>query len=208
MPASGKNILLEIIFRKLTLLGLRGPHKPKRFVHNCPQPVCRYSVRHQLGFIQTASNCWTKSAEVTTSTFKLRTRSIVPASTRDRYGIAFIGEYCMAICLAECSMEPKNRLLFPPGNVGSGSPGKPSKTWGSMRCCSLIRRALLRESNSTNVSRHVESRGPAATLGRQWGRDGESHRITAIKPWLIPDGLLNTGHPRAETKTTRPWPPS
>jgi len=48
-------------------------------------------------FVQTASNRCTKSAEVTTSTPSDRTSSMVPASTREMYGMAFSGEYCIAI---------------------------------------------------------------------------------------------------------------
>src|ERR1700716_2460136 len=47
--------------------------------------------------VQTASNCWTSSALVTGSPPQERTSSIVPASTRDMYGMSFMGEYCMAM---------------------------------------------------------------------------------------------------------------
>ena len=86
---------------------------------------------------QQASNIWIRSPDGTISTPDDFTSSIVPASTRETYGLAFRGTYSIAIFFA-----PRTRSPTPASNCCHfkyewAVPGTWLSAAGSMRCSSF-----------------------------------------------------------------------
>ena len=149
-----KNELLQPVLRQTLTFADSFADMIERLIHDAPERRGGILMRVQLPIGPARFERWIRSAELTTSTPKLLTNSMVPASTRETYGTAFMGSTAWR-CDGSRQEASKKFPLLVPGHVGVRLAGEQIQHMRLNTMQQFLGRRFERESNNTSAWSHA-----------------------------------------------------